>query len=206
MTIRSEIRAALAAGNPLNAASLLAKVPSLAGDMRKMQWNLTALKAEARIRVAGTSEEGPCYAIDDWPVSESGRAVPHPRGTSPRALRKAGKTKGADTSKKPGKAAKAAKKRGPKAGATAAPKPAPKPARKPRAAPARGERVERAEKALVPAPIQSADAPDEYRVGLLADGGLQVHNVTQGQIEELPPAFTQQVARLLSIAAGREVA
>lgn len=185
MTIRSEIRAALSAGTPLSAAALLPKVPSLDGDARKLQWNLTALKGEARIRVAGTSDDGPCYTIDDWPVGPNGRSVSHPRGTGPRARRKAGKSKPARAAKK------------------AASKPA-KPARTPRAKPARGERVARAEKALVPAPIQSADAPDEYRVGLLADGGLQVHNVTQGQIEELPPAFTQQVARLLSIAAGRE--
>lgn len=152
MTIRSEIHAALSAGTPLSAAALLPKVPSLDGDARKLLWNLNALRDEGRIRIAGTTDEGPAYTIDQWEVTAFGRSVSAPRGTGPRAKKGTGKS----------------------------------------TKPARGKDAKR---------DATAGDVDEYEVGLMSDGGLMVHNITQGQIEILPPAFTQQVAQLLQIAA-----
>lgn len=208
MTIRSEIRAALA-GGPANAASMLAKVPSLAGDARKLLWNLNALRDEGRIRIAGTTEEGPLYNIDQWEVTATGRSVSAPRGTGPRAKKGTGKStkpaRGKDAKRDAGKRksplAKAVEK---SPGLTLKPPRKAPPKRGPHASTAgHGAAVERAAKALVPAPIAAAGDADQYEVGLMSDGGLMVHNVTQGQIETMPPAFTQQVAQLLQIAAGR---
>ncbi len=174
MTIRSEIRAALV-GGPASADTILAKTPSLDGDARKLNWNLQALRTEGRLRIAGATESGPAWALDEWPVNEKGRTVRREQGASPRAKQSA---------------ARRAKSAGGKRAA-------------PTAARTNGERVERASKALVPAPIAPSGDVDQYEVGLMVDGGLMVHNVTQGQIETMPPAFLQQVAQLLQIAAGR---
>ena len=81
MTIRSEIRAALAGGTPLSEPALLLKVPSLDGYRQKLICNLKALKNETRVRIAGTSDEGKCWTLDSWPVDEYGRTVMLERGT-----------------------------------------------------------------------------------------------------------------------------
>ena len=65
MTLRSEIRDALATG-PKTAAQLVDLCTS-AGDANAMANNLYALKKEGKVKIAGSIEGRNSYIVADWP-------------------------------------------------------------------------------------------------------------------------------------------
>jgi hypothetical protein len=76
MTLRSEIRGALAAGN--KTAEQLVGLCDSAADSKAMANNLYILKKEGKVKIVGSIEGRNNYGIDDWPE----KAI---RGTGKRA-------------------------------------------------------------------------------------------------------------------------
>jgi hypothetical protein len=80
MSIRDEIRAAIADGKPFCAGGILARVPGCENDRAKLSQNLSALKTEGKIRRAGIVDDEAGYMLDFWPLSAEGTTLRAAKG------------------------------------------------------------------------------------------------------------------------------